>query len=69
MVQYAYVIEEYFVSFFGDLFKKPKLDAIYEVKSPNNRLVATFVVDHGQISYFVKKTIKSFCVNRVSAFC
>ena len=46
------------MSFFGDLFKKPKLDAIYEVKSPNNRVVATFVVDHGQISYFVKKDDK-----------
>ena len=43
---------------FGDLFKKPKTDAIYEIKSPNNRVVATFMLDHGQISYFVKKDDK-----------
>ena len=43
---------------FDDLFKKPKTDAIYEIKSPNNRVVATFMLDHGQISYFVKKDDK-----------
>lgn len=43
---------------FGDFFKKPKMDAIYEIKSPNNRVVATFMLDHGQISYFVKKDDK-----------
>ena len=46
------------MSFFANLFKKPKIDAIYEVKSPNNRVVATFMVDHGQVSYFVKKDEK-----------
>ncbi len=46
------------MGFFGDFFKKPKTDAMYEIKSPNNRVVATFMLDHGQISYFVKKDEK-----------
>ena len=46
------------MGFFGNLFKKPKTDAVYEVKSPDRRVVATFMVDHGQISYFVKKDDK-----------
>ena len=46
------------MSIFGDLFKKPKIDAVYEVKSPNNRVVASFMVDKGQISYFVTKDDK-----------
>ena len=58
MIQYSYANVGNFMSFFGDIFKKPKTDAIYEVKSPNNRLVATFILDHGQISYFVKKDEK-----------
>ena len=58
MLQYSYGKEEYFVSFFGDLFKKAKTDAVYEVKSPNGRVVVTFILDHGQISYFVKKDEK-----------
>ena len=58
MLQYSYGNEEYFVSFFGDLFKKAKTDAVYEVKSPNGRVVVTFILDHGQISYYVKKDEK-----------
>ena len=46
------------MSFFGELFKKPKTDAVYEVKSPNGRVVATFILDHGQIAYFVQKDEK-----------
>ena len=46
------------MSLLGEIFKKPKTDAIYEIKSPNNRVVATFMVDHGQISYFVHKDEK-----------
>lgn len=46
------------MSIFGDLFKKPKIDAVYEVKSPNSRVVASFMVDKGQISYFVTKDEK-----------
>lgn len=46
------------MSIFGDLFKKPKIDAVYEVKSPNNRVVASFMVDKGQISYFITKDDK-----------
>ncbi len=46
------------MSLFGSLFKKPKRDAIYEVKSPNKRVVLTFMVDNGQISYFVHKDEK-----------
>ena len=46
------------MGFFSDFFKKPKTDAMYEIKSPNNRVVATFMLDHGQISYFVKKDEK-----------
>ncbi len=46
------------MGFFGNFFKKPKTDAMYEIKSPNNRVVATFMLDHGQISYFVKKDEK-----------
>ncbi len=46
------------MSIFGDFFKKPKIDAVYEVKSPNNRVVASFMVDKGQISYFVYKDEK-----------
>lgn len=46
------------MSFFGDLFFKPKTDAVYEVKSPNERTVVTFMLDHGQISYFVKQDEK-----------
>ena len=58
MIQYSYANVGDFMSFFGDIFKKPKTDAIYEVKSPNGRLVTTFILDHGQISYFVKKDEK-----------
>lgn len=46
------------MSIFGDLFKKPKIDAVYEVKSPNNRVIASFMVDKGQISYFITKDDK-----------
>ena len=46
------------MSIFGDLFKKPKSTAIYEIKSPNGQLDCYFVLDHGQISYFVKKNDK-----------
>ena len=46
------------MSLFGDIFKKPKSDAIYEIKSPNGQLDCVFVLDHGQISYFVKKNDK-----------
>nr|MCR5572240.1 glycoside hydrolase family 97 protein [Candidatus Saccharibacteria bacterium] len=46
------------MSLLGDIFKKPKTDAIYEVKSPNGQLDCVFVLDHGQISYFVKKNDK-----------
>ncbi len=38
--------------------KKAKVDAIYEIKSPNNRVIATFMIDKGQISYFVQKDEK-----------
>ena len=58
MLQYSYGNEEYFVSFFGDWFKKAKTDAVYEVKSPNGRVVVVFILDHGQISYYVKKDEK-----------
>ena len=58
MLQYSYGNEEYFVSFFGDWFKKAKTDAVYEVKSPNGRVVVVFILDHGQISYYVKKDDK-----------
>ncbi len=43
---------------FSDLFKKPKTDAVFEVKSPNGRVVAVFMLDHGQIFYYVKKDEK-----------
>ena len=46
------------MSLFGDFFKKPKSDAIYEIKSPNGQLDCVFVLDHGQISYFAKKNDK-----------
>ncbi len=46
------------MSIFNGLFKKPKIDAVYEVKSPNGRVVASFMVDKGQISYFVTKDEK-----------
>lgn len=46
------------MSFFGDWFKKAKTDAVYEVKSPNGRVVVVFILDHGQISYYVKKDEK-----------
>ena len=46
------------MSLFGDIFKKPKTDAIYEIKSPDGQLDCVFVLDHGQISYFVKKNDK-----------
>ena len=46
------------MSIFGDIFRKPKINAIYEVKSPNGQLNVVFVLDHGQISYFVKKNDK-----------
>jgi len=46
------------MSIFGEIFKKPKIDAVYEVKSPNNRVVASILVDKGQISYFVMKDEK-----------
>ena len=58
MLQYSYVNKDDSVSFFGELFKKPKTDAVYEVKSPNGRVVATFILDHGQIAYFVQKDEK-----------
>ncbi|MBR3164446.1 glycoside hydrolase family 97 protein [Candidatus Saccharibacteria bacterium] len=35
--------------------KKPRREAVFEIKSPNGRLVATFMLDKGQICYFVKK--------------
>lgn len=46
------------MSFFGDLFKKPKTDAVFEIKSPNGRVSAKFILDHGQIAYFVEKDEK-----------
>ena len=46
------------MSLLGDIFKKPKTDAIYEIKSPNGQLDCVFVLDHGQISYFAKKNDK-----------
>ncbi len=46
------------MSFFGDLFRKPKTDAIFDVKSPNGRVVATFMLDHGQIFYYAKRDDK-----------
>ncbi|MBQ8157220.1 glycoside hydrolase family 97 protein [Candidatus Saccharibacteria bacterium] len=55
MLQYAYGNEECIVSFLGELFKKNKTDAVYEIKSPNGRVVATFILDRGRMSYFVKK--------------
>ncbi len=58
MLQYTYVNVGYCMSLFGDIFKKPKTDAIYEIKSPNGQLDCVFVLDHGQISYFVKKNDK-----------
>ena len=58
MLQYTYGNVGYCMSLFGDIFKKPKTDAIYEIKSPNGQLDCVFVLDHGQISYFVKKNDK-----------
>lgn len=58
MLQYSYGNVGYFMSLLGDIFKKPKSDAIYEIKSPNGQLDCVFVLDHGQISYFVKKNDK-----------
>ena len=58
MVQCTYVELGYRMSLFGDIFKKPKTDAIYEIKSPNGQLDCVFVLDHGQISYFAKKNDK-----------
>ena len=46
------------MSIFGKLFKKPKTDAVFEISSPNGRVVITFVLDHGRMSYFVKKDDK-----------
>ena len=46
------------MGFLGDLFKKPKTDAVFEIKSPNGRVVAIFMLDHGQIFYYVKKDEK-----------
>lgn len=46
------------MSFFGDLFRKPKTDAVFDVKSPNGRVVATFMLDHGQIFYYAKRDDK-----------
>ena len=58
MLQYTYGNVGYFMSLLGDIFKKPKTDAIYEIKSPNGQLDCVFVLDHGQISYFAKKNDK-----------
>ncbi len=58
MLQYSYGNVGCFMSLLGDIFKKPKSDAIYEIKSPNGQLDCVFVLDHGQISYFVKKNDK-----------
>ena len=59
MVQYSYANVGYYMSLFGDIFKKPKASAIYEIKSPNGQLDCVFVLDHGQMSYFAKNGILS----------
>ena len=46
------------MSFFSKLFKRGKTDAVYEVKSPNGRLTITFVLERGEMTYFVKKDDK-----------
>jgi len=38
--------------------KRRKLDAAYSAVSPNGRVAATFVLEHGQAGYFVKKDEK-----------
>ncbi len=58
MIQYSYANVGYYMSLFGDIFKKPKASAIYEIKSPNGQLDCVFVLDHGQMSYFAKKNDK-----------
>ena len=40
------------------LFKKPKTDAVFETTSPNGRLKIVFVIEHGEMSYYVRKDDK-----------
>lgn len=46
------------MGFLSNLFKKPRTDAVYEIKSPNGRVVASFEISKGRISYFVRKDEK-----------
>lgn len=48
------------MGFLSWLFDRgPKLDASHEVKSPNGRLVANFLLERGRISYAVRKDEKT----------
>ena len=47
------------MSFFGELFKKPKTDAVFDVKSPNGRIIVNIILDRGQIFYNVRKDEKA----------
>lgn len=49
----------WFSDFFANLFGRPKTDASMEVKSPNGRLIAKFSLEHGEMSYAVKKDEKT----------
>lgn len=40
------------------LFKKPESDIVQDIKSPNGRVTATFYLEHGRISYSLKKDEK-----------
>jgi len=47
------------MSFWSKIFKRGmKLDAEHSVPSPNGRVVATFTLERGRMSYFVKKDDK-----------
>lgn len=51
------------MGFLSDLFKKPKLDAVYDVKSPDGRVKLTFLLEHGQLFYAVTKDNKTILRN------
>ena len=46
------------MNFFNWLLKKPATDITREMKSPNGRISATFYLEHGRISYDLKKDDK-----------
>ena len=58
MIQLGYANVGIYMSLFGNLFCKPKTDAVFDVVSPNKRLVLSFLLDRGEISYFVSKDDK-----------